>query len=117
MEDFVKQRIRIVLDRFNSNPTTLAKEHSVNKKTLNNQINSNTQLSSSTILLILESFEKVSAEWLLRGKGEMLLSDSAPLPVKLLDEEIISLRAENAVLREMVGLKRKNDRQSETEIA
>ena len=84
---------------------------------LNNQINSNTQLSSSTILLILESFEKVSAEWLLRGKGEMLLSDSAPLPVKLLDEEIISLRAENAVLREMVGLKRKNDRQSETEIA
>ena len=117
MEDFVKQRIRIVLDRFNSNPTTLAKEHSVNQKTLNNQINSNTQLSSSTILLILESFEKVSAEWLLRGKGEMLLSDSAPLPVKLLDEEIISLRAENAVLREMVGLKRKNDRQSETEIA
>ena len=62
-------------------------------------------------------FPNLSAEWLLRGKGEMLLGDSSPLPVELLDEEIISLRAENAVLREMVGLKRRNDRQSETEIA
>ena len=57
----------------NSNPTQLAKKYSLNQKTLNNQINSDVQLSASTILLVLEEFNNVSAEWLLRGKGNMLI--------------------------------------------
>lgn len=72
MEKAVKQRIRSLLAEFGSNPTVLAKEYSVNQKTLNNQINSDTQLSASTILLVLNAFSGISAEWLLRGKGEML---------------------------------------------
>ena len=73
MEGFVKQRIRDLLVNMNSNPTQLAKKYSLNQKTLNNQINSDVQLSASTILLVLEEFNNVSAEWLLRGKGNMLI--------------------------------------------
>ncbi len=66
-------RIREVLKEFSSNPTQLAKQFSVNQKTLNSQINDTTTLSVSTILLILKAFPELSAEWLLRGTGEMIL--------------------------------------------
>lgn len=74
-ESAVKQRIREVLTVKESNPTKLSKDFSVNQKTLNNQINSDVQLSSSTILLILKAFPDLSAEWLLRGEGSMIKSD------------------------------------------
>lgn len=77
----VKQRIREVLENKGSNPTKLSKEYSVNQKTLNNQINSDVQLSSSTLLLILNAFPDVSAEWLLRGKGDMFIQ-----PIELIPE-------------------------------
>lgn len=74
-ESVVKQRIREVLSIKESNPTKLSKDFSVNQKTLNNQINSDVQLSSSTILLILKAFPDLSAEWLMRGEGNMLKPD------------------------------------------
>lgn len=74
-ENIVKQRIKDILSIKDSNPTKLAKEYSVNQKTLNNQINSDVQLSASTILLITNAFPDVSAEWLIRGVGDMLLAD------------------------------------------
>lgn len=117
MEKAVKQRIRSLLAEFGSNPTVLAKEYSVNQKTLNNQINSDTQLSASTILLVLNAFSDISAEWLLRGKGEMLLNNSSQIAPVESSNELISLRAENAVLREMVGLKKKDDRSLDTKSA
>lgn len=81
-ESSVKQRIRDILLIKDSNPTKLSKEYSVNQKTLNNQINSDIQLASSTILLILDAFKDVSAEWLLRGTGEMLIGENKPQPTK-----------------------------------
>jgi len=103
MEIAVKERIREMLLRKESNPTKLAKEYSVNQKTLNNQINSSIQLSVSTILLILNAYPDISAEWLLRGDGDMIKS-SEP---RHLDEhdELVKLRAENNLLRDMMGLK------------
>lgn len=77
-ESIVKQRIKDVLSAKDSNPTKLAKEYSVNQKTLNNQINSDVQLSASTILLIASAFPDVSVEWLLRGTGEMLINEKQP---------------------------------------
>ena len=74
-ESSVKQRIREILTVKESNPTKLSKDFSVNQKTLNNQINSDVQLSASTILLILKAFPDLSAEWLMRGEGEMFKSD------------------------------------------
>lgn len=72
MEKKVKERMKLVLNEFDTNPTKLANQFSVNQKTLNSHINGDTAVSLSTILLILSAFPTVSAEWLLRGTGEMI---------------------------------------------
>lgn len=69
---------------------------------------------ASNILLI---YSDLSAEWLFRGKGEMLLSDSSHIMLDSLKEEVISLRAENAVLREVVGLKKRDSDSLDTKSA
>lgn len=119
MEKTVKQRIQAILQKFGSNPTQLAKMYNLNQKTVHNQINENTQLSASIILLILKTYPAISAEWLLRGTGDMIVSENTEFVNKLSDEtegystirelqdRIVALEAENGVLREMVGLQKK----------
>ncbi len=48
----------------------------VAQTTLNSQLSSTKGISSNVILLTLDTFPDVSAEWLLRGKGEMLIASS-----------------------------------------
>lgn len=92
MEEEVKIRIREILKEFSSNPTQLSKLFGVNQKTLNSQINDTTTLSVSTILLILNAFPEVSAEWLLRGNGEMKFSsDKNKSAIAQDDAELVAL--------------------------
>ena len=55
--------------------TFLAKTVGANQKTLNNQINGDTSLSASTILLIKQVVPEIDFDWLLTGEGPMLKSD------------------------------------------
>lgn len=48
----------------------------VAQNTLNRQLNGVRELSLATVNAILNTFEDISTEWLLRGKGEMLISES-----------------------------------------
>lgn len=48
----------------------------VAQNTLNRQLNGVRELSLVTVNAILNTFEDISTEWLLRGKGEMLISES-----------------------------------------
>ena len=48
----------------------------VAQNTLNRQLNGVRELSLVTVNAILNTFEDISTEWLLRGKGEMLISKS-----------------------------------------
>ncbi len=52
-------------------------ETSTTKVRLNRQINGETTISVDTIELILATFPDVSAEWLLRGAGNMFIWQSA----------------------------------------
>lgn len=76
MEKDLKERVRILLQRYNLNPSKLAEKYQLNQKTLNNQINSDTTMSANTILLVLDAIPDVSAEWLLRGTGSMLTKEN-----------------------------------------
>lgn len=78
-ENTVKERIRVALNTNGANPTNLAKRFGVNQKTLNNQINGDTSLSVSTILLIKEAIPDISIEWLIMGEGEMLKQKKQPV--------------------------------------
>ncbi len=53
-----------------------AAKHGVKQQTLSNQLNRVRELSLATISSILTSNEDISAEWLLRGKGQMILGES-----------------------------------------
>lgn len=46
------------------------------QNTLNRQLNGVRELSLATTSAILSTFDDISSEWLLRGKGEMLISSS-----------------------------------------
>jgi plasmid maintenance system antidote protein VapI len=47
----------------------------IKQVTLNQQLNGDRKLSLDTVLSILNSFDDISAEWLLRGEGEMYKAD------------------------------------------
>lgn len=59
---------------------------------------------------IYKSCEKVSAEWLLSGGEGNMLQNSQYVNVS--NEELIRLRAENDVLRELAGLNKKGEQSS-----
>ncbi|MBO5602932.1 MAG: hypothetical protein J5957_10105 [Prevotella sp.] len=95
--DEIKKRLQDVLVEYGSNPTQLARLFKVNQKTLNNQVNGDTDVSVSTILLFLDAFKDLSTEWLLRGRGDMrLLPDGLP---DVQDVEIGKLEEENKNLK------------------
>ena len=59
--------------------------------------------------LIYNRIKGVSAEWLLSQEGEMLKQSQNENIKNSLYEENLRLRAENDVLRELAGLKKKSD--------
>lgn len=114
----VRKRLQQVMLEYDSNPTQLAGIYKVNQKTLNNHINGNVEVSVSTILLVLDAFPDLSADWLLRGKGDMrLLPGSLDDPqdqeigrlestVETLLNRIVGYKARINELEQMVGIKK-----------
>lgn len=49
-----------------------------NKKTISQQLKGERAISLDTILNILSAFPDISSEWLLRGNGDMNISDNLP---------------------------------------
>lgn len=114
----VRKRLQQVMLEYDSNPTQLAGIYKVNQKTLNNHINGNVEVSVSTILLVLDAFPDLSADWLLRGKGDMhLLPGGLDDPqdqeigrlestVETLLNRIVGYKARINELEQMVGIKK-----------
>ena len=74
MENDVRKRIQEILSKEKTTVNFLATSSGKNQAKLRNQIMVSTAISLDTILLVLEKFPHISAEWLLRGKGAMLIS-------------------------------------------
>lgn len=75
MKELVLQRIiRLLKERSNSE-NQFAKLIGANQRTINQQLKKERSLSLDTVLSVLSSFEEISAEWLLRGEGEMYKAD------------------------------------------
>ena len=78
MESSIRQRIKDILNAFNSNTNRLAGDDVNFQNRLSRQINQGASISCDTITRVLIAFPDVSAEWLIRGKGEMILSENLP---------------------------------------
>lgn len=72
MENTIIQRIREILDKYDLSVTSLAKKLCISQPTLNRQLTGENSLSLETVNAILYYYKDISAEWLLRGEGEMV---------------------------------------------
>lgn len=71
LQSSVKQRIKQILRSKKIQIPLLAEGDENLRRTLFRQINEETTLAISTVIFILDKFPDVSAEWLLRGEGDM----------------------------------------------
>lgn len=71
-------RIRTIISHYQMTDKAFAIKCGIKQNTFSNQLNGAREVSLATINAILISFEDISSEWLLRGKGEMLLSAIKP---------------------------------------
>lgn len=121
------ERVKKLIDCKSKSVREFANMINVKQVTLNQQIAGSRSLSLDVISAILNSFEDISAEWLLRGTGEMYIANKSVCYVENLSEanseyesyremhdRIVALEAENNVLREMVGLQKNKQREGKS---
>lgn len=96
MTSDVRNRIQQVLDHKKVTVNSLAVKYGENQSKLSKQIKFTTTISLDTILLLLNEFQDLSAEWLLRGTGEMFIdmeSDASSIESRItrLEQQIKQL--------------------------
>ena len=82
MESLIIQRISSILDHNKVTKQNLANEINMNQTTLGRQLKGEQALSAKLIEGFLSAFPDISAEWLLRGEGEMYKSNSGSVQVE-----------------------------------
>ena len=76
MEADVRKRILLFLEEEkNTTISAFAKRNGENQSKISRQIKFSTAISLNTILLLLDEYKDLSAEWLLRGVEPMYISD------------------------------------------
>ena len=117
MQSTVKQRIKSILRAKKIQIPVLSEGDENLRRTLFRQINEDTALTISTVVFILDKFPDVSAEWLLRGQGDMFKhTNHAPIQTQnggigntqnmnTFTEPIDLLRTEIAAKNEQIKVK------------
>ena len=82
MVNVVYQRVNEVLSNKQVSVNALSKLAGMAQTTLNTQLRGERALSVLVVVKILEIFPDISAEWLLRGEGEMCKSNSGSAQVE-----------------------------------
>lgn len=78
MEKKVYERIQILLKEKRISPHELAKILGINPQSVYNYLAGASKAPMSFVLMVLNSFPDVSAEWLLRGNGPMQTTVQKP---------------------------------------
>lgn len=84
MKEPVRERINATLNENKLSVAAFSKEVGIGQTTLNRQLNGDARVSVDTIKAFLHRFKDVSAEWLLRGVGDMCCG----VPDEQLEREI-----------------------------
>lgn len=103
MESIINQRVKHICSYKSKSLRNFASMVGINNNTLIQQLNGDRAISLSTISAILLTFDDISAEWLLRGKGEMIKkeSEASTYNESVLQAKIEELTEENAILRDL----------------
>ena len=77
MKDFdlvLKQRVKEVMSAKKISASELQRVYGISHSTISSQVNGQSKLSGATIAALLDYDKSLSAEWLLRGEGNMYKS-------------------------------------------
>lgn len=74
----ILQRIRELIESKGCNVSSFSKKIGIGQTTLNTYLKYNRYPAYETIYAILHTFPDVSAEWLMRGAGEMYICEGLP---------------------------------------
>lgn len=72
MENSINQRIRELINSLGVNDNQFAKTIGVTQSVIASMFSRNTEPSSKVLIAILNAYANLSAEWLMRGEGDML---------------------------------------------
>ena len=79
-ETSVNEKIREIISYYKLSDTQFSIKIGVTQSVIGSMFQKNTEPSSKVIRLTLNAFTDISADWLLRNKGPMLISDIKPDP-------------------------------------
>jgi hypothetical protein len=99
MEDIVKQRFIEVIEKLSKSKNDFCKKVGIPPTSLQSQLIGARGINNDTIVKTLGAFPQLSSDWLLRGKGEMLIEDDLPKIRGSEGEDEMALHAEVAKLR------------------
>ena len=74
----VRERILSVFGYFATNINKLSDGDTALRNRLTRQINNDAAITIDTVGVILKTYPEISAEWLIRGKGEMIAVENLP---------------------------------------
>lgn len=73
----IRERIKTLLSHYGVTLSSIATDSAMQTR-LSRQVNSGAAITYDTLFRFLEVFPDLSAEWLLRNNGEMILSENLP---------------------------------------
>lgn len=73
MENEIKKRVKDVVKALEISVASIAKFRGLNERTVLDQINGNSKIGAATLESLLAYNPNISAEWLMRGNGEMFI--------------------------------------------
>lgn len=76
MENTINQRIKEFINSIGMNDNQFAKSIGVTQSVISSMFLRNTEPSSKVLVAILNAYAELSAEWLLRGEGNMFKSQA-----------------------------------------
>lgn len=92
MENSVRERIIDVFAAEGTNPTRFSKEDKAMQKRLSRQLNGGASITFETISSILDAYPHISAEWLLRGEGEMYKTENENKNNSIDESQFVSMK-------------------------
>lgn len=75
METDIKNRVKVALRALDISPYSIARMQNLNERTIYDQINGNSKIGVATIEALLAYRPDISAEWIFRGTGDMLITN------------------------------------------
>lgn len=93
----IKDRIRMIMEREKVPPRVFAETIGVQQSTLSHILNDRNKPSLEVVMKVHQKYNYVNLEWLLYGKGEMMVADNESSSASSNDEYQSSLFDENPI--------------------